>query len=212
MSDSTEQGPAAFWDAHYGQRAQVWSGSPNPVLVEEIANLAPGKALDVGCGEGADAIWLARRGWKVTAVDVSRIALERAAAAAKEAGVGGLIEWQVHDLAQSFPGGVYDLVNAHYLHAPIELPRDEILRRAASVVGRGGTLLVVGHASAPSWARQAHAHGDFRPPDEVVRVLGLVNNEWMLDTCEVRSRESASPDGELGTVADCVVKARRQNS
>jgi SAM-dependent methyltransferase len=201
---------AEFWDAHYGQRAQVWSGRPNALLIEEVAGLQPGRALDLGCGEGADAIWLARRGWHVTGVDVSRIALERAAAAAQVAGLEGLIEWRLHDLARTFPDGSYDLVNAQYLHAPIELPRNEILRRAASLVGPGGTLLVVGHASAPSWAQHASTHPDFQPPDQVARELGLDSSEWTLDTCEVRRRESITPSGELGTVSDCVVKARRR--
>ena len=208
--DNSPAGRAAeFWDAHYNQRPQVWSGQPNPVLVAEAVDLKPGEALDIGCGEGADAIWLARRGWHVTAVDVSRIALERAAAAAKDAGVDDVISWEIHDLAQSFPEGVYGLVTAQFLHAPIELPRDEILGRAASLVGPGGTLLVVGHASAPSWAKQAHAHVDFQPPDVVVRVLGLDKSDWTLDTCEIRSRESSSPSGQPGTVFDSVVKARR---
>lgn len=210
MSNSAGRGPAAFWDAHYRERPQVWSGNPNASLIDEAADLTPGQALDVGCGEGADAIWLARQGWQVTAVDVSRVALERAAAAAQAAGVEGLIEWQVHDLARSFPEGSFDLVNVQYLHAPIELPRHQILRRAASVVRRGGTLLVVGHASAPSWAQHAHAHADFQPPDEVARVLGLEDRDWTLDTCEVRSRKSTGPRGQLGTVSDCVVKARRR--
>ena len=70
--------PAAEWDAMYAERDAVWSGEPNPHLVAEVAALTPGTALDVGCGEGADAVWLARQGWAVTAVDVSQVALERA--------------------------------------------------------------------------------------------------------------------------------------
>lgn len=66
-----------FWDARYSEHDRVWSGEPNAVLVEEAAGLEPGTALDLGCGEGADAVWLARRGWRVTAVDVSGVALER---------------------------------------------------------------------------------------------------------------------------------------
>lgn len=201
---------ARFWDSHYGEREQVWSGRPNTVLIDEVADLPPGKALDVGCGEGADAIWLALRGWQVTAVDVSRIALERGAAAAKDSGVDALIGWQLHDLAQTFPTGVYNLVSVQYLHAPIELPRDEILRRAASVVGPGGTLLVVGHASAPSWAQHVHGHQAFPLPEEVFGALGLADSEWVLETCEVRERELVGPRGEPGTVSDTVVGAHRR--
>jgi len=208
MTNLPAASTAEFWDAHYSQRSQIWSGRPNGILVDEVADLTPGRALDIGCGEGADAIWLARQGWHVTAVDVSRTALERAATAAKEAGVEALLEWQWHDLAHTFPSGVYDLVNAQYLHAPIELPRDEILRRAASVVGPGGTLLVVGHASAPPWARHGHEHGEFPQPDEVALALGLPESDWDLVTCEVRRRKTVSPDGDPATVSDSVVKAR----
>ena len=204
-----EDRTASFWDSHYGKQ-QVWSGRPNPVLVEEIADEPPGKALDIGCGEGADAIWLARRGWHVTAVDVSRIALERGEAAALEAGVDGGIEWQLHDLARTFPEGVYDLVSAQYLHAPIELAWDEILHRAASAVAPGGILLVVGHLLPPTWAPPGHAHPEFPQPYQVAQVLGLAEDGWLGVTCEARRREIVSPHGEHGKVTDSVVKAFRR--
>jgi 2-polyprenyl-3-methyl-5-hydroxy-6-metoxy-1,4-benzoquinol methylase len=73
---------AQFWDDMYGSRARLFSGNPNGVLVTEVSDMVPGQALDIGCGEGGDALWLARRGWKVTALDISRTALERAAKAA----------------------------------------------------------------------------------------------------------------------------------
>lgn len=203
MTDASEH-----WDAHYGQRPQIWSGRPNGILVDEVRDLTPGSALDIGCGEGADAVWLAQQGWRVTAVDVSRVALERAAAAAKEAGVDGSIEWEYCDLAQSFPVGAWDLVSAQYLHAPIEFPRERVLRDAAAAVAPGGTLLIVGHASAPSWSR-AHQHEEFPQPDDVLRSLELPDGAWELLTSEVRSRETISPHGEPATISDSIVKARR---
>ncbi|MFP5297565.1 MAG: SAM-dependent methyltransferase [Actinomycetota bacterium] len=205
-----EDETARFWDGHYGQKEQVWSGRPNAVLVEEIADLRPGKALDLGCGEGADAIWLARRGWQVTAVDVSRVALDRAVAAAQEAGVEGQIEWQLHDLAKTFPEGAYDLVSAHYLHAPIELAWGEILRRAISVVAPGGIVLVVGHLSHPSWAHRGHEHPEFPQPHEVAEALGLSTDDWVDVVCEARRRDAVGPRGEPGTITDSVVRARRR--
>ena len=126
-----------FWDARYRESERIWSGEPNAALVREVADLEPGTALDLGCGEGADAIWLARRGWKVTAVDISGVALERAARYAVAEGVEG-IDWQRHDLGSSWPEGEYDLVSAHFLHSPGDMPRESILRRAAAAVAPAG--------------------------------------------------------------------------
>jgi 2-polyprenyl-3-methyl-5-hydroxy-6-metoxy-1,4-benzoquinol methylase len=113
--DSAQQ----FWDGFYQEREHVWSGRPNPLLVREVASLTPGTALDLGCGEGADAIWLAEQGWRVTAVDISETALDRAAARAMEAGIRDGIVWTRHDLSQSFPAGVFDLVSAQFFHSPV---------------------------------------------------------------------------------------------
>jgi 2-polyprenyl-3-methyl-5-hydroxy-6-metoxy-1,4-benzoquinol methylase len=117
------------WDERYRESDRIWSGNPNVVLVAEVLDLAPGRALDLGCGEGADAVWLARRGWQVTAVDISGVALSRAASHAAEAGVE--IDWQRHDLEQSFPAGEFDLISAQFLHFWEEFDREKILRRAA---------------------------------------------------------------------------------
>ncbi len=111
-----------FWEGFYREREQVWSGEPNPVLVRETDGLTPGRALDLGCGEGADALWLAGCGWQVTAVDVSRTALERAEASARASGLAGRVDWQQHDLGTSFPPGSFDLVSACFLHSPAEQP------------------------------------------------------------------------------------------
>jgi SAM-dependent methyltransferase len=94
------------WDARYAESPQIWSGRPNVVLAREAAALEPGRALDLGCGEGADAVWLAQRGWRVTAVDISGVALERAAVHAGSAGVADRIEWQRRDLAFPSPDEV----------------------------------------------------------------------------------------------------------
>jgi len=95
----------AFWEDMYRSRSAAWSGSPNPQLVTEAAGLTPGTALDVGCGEGGDAVWLAERGWQVTAVDISATALQRAATHAAQAGpdVSGRITWRQADLTSKAP-------------------------------------------------------------------------------------------------------------
>src|ERR1700741_4076142 len=125
MSSSHDHGPemfdAAFWDARYSSAHALWSGNPNRQLVTEAAGLAPGTALDAGAGEGADAIWLAERGWQVTAVDVSGVALGRAADHAAKAGdeVAARIRWQREDLREWIPPErAYDLVTSQYLHLP----------------------------------------------------------------------------------------------
>lgn len=200
---------AAFWETHYGRRPQVWSGQPNHALTEETADLRPGTALDVGCGEGADAIWLAQRGWRVTAVDVSRTALDRGARAAAAAGVAERIDWQRLDLAEGFAAGAYDLVTAQFLHSPIDLPRDRILRSAAAAVAPAGTLLVVGHAAPPPWAEPAHADHIFPSPAATAGAIGLHDGDWVLVACEVRERQTTDPGGAASTITDSVVKARR---
>src|SRR6476661_2126850 len=114
---------ASAWDERYRSKARLWSGKPNPQLVHEAGGLRPGKALELGCGEGADAIWLARQGWSVTAVDVSAVALERAhshelAELARESvnasngDIRSRITWQQADLTQWQPEGPYDLVTS----------------------------------------------------------------------------------------------------
>src|ERR687891_347975 len=148
---------AAEWDTRYRERdGAMWSGRPNGRLVAEVAAVTPGRALDLGCGEGADAIWLAKRGWRVTATDVSRVALDRAARQAAAEHVADRIDWQQHDLSISFPAGTFDLVTASYLPGTPEMPREQILRTAASAVAPGGILLILGHAGLPPW--EAHSH------------------------------------------------------
>src|SRR3954466_10678342 len=97
MTDDAQE----FWDQFYGEREQVWSGKPNVVLMEEIHGLEPSTALDLGCGEGADAIWLAGQGWRVPGADISQAALDRAAIHAAEAGVAERITWARHDFSRS---------------------------------------------------------------------------------------------------------------
>ncbi|PZG08443.1 FAD-dependent oxidoreductase [Nonomuraea aridisoli] len=200
-----------FWDGRYGESERIWSGEPNVALVREAADLTPGTALDLGCGEGGDAIWLARRGWRVTAVDISRVALERAAAQAAEAGVGDRVDWQRHDLGASFPEGSYDLVSACYLHSPVDMPREKILRAAASAVAPGGVLLVVGHAGWPSWEHD-HDHPDvhFPTPQEVLAALELGEGEWEVLRSEEFERAQVIPDGRRGTRDDNLLKLRRR--
>jgi SAM-dependent methyltransferase len=200
-----------FWDARYRENDRIWSGNPNVVLVREVAGLTPGAALDLGCGEGADAVWLARQGWKVTAVDISTVALERAAAHAADAGVADRIDFQRHDLGTSFPAGTFDLVSAQFLHSRGELPRERILRTAAGAVTPGGVLLIEGHADHGAWGDQAHGHGDVQLPTarEVLAGLDLPGDGWEVLLSEEHERSQTGPDGRPAVRTDTTVKLRR---
>jgi len=209
-TNGSDEGEAAeFWEAVYRDRPRVWSGRVNAVLAQEAAALVPGRALDLGCGEGGDALWLAQQGWQVTAVDVSTIALERAAAHAEAAGVGDAIGWECHDLADSFPDGTFDLISAQYLHSTVELPRERVLKRAATAVAPGGAVLIVGHAAFPPWSSHSDADVHFPTPEEVLASLELPDGQWSVVRCETVDREAEGPDGQRGTLTDSIVLARR---
>ncbi|MFD8982255.1 class I SAM-dependent methyltransferase [Streptomyces sp. NPDC059564] len=211
----TERGwGETYWDGRYRERARIWSGSANALLVREASDLAPGRALDLGCGEGGDAIWLARRGWRVTATDISGVALERAAAHAAGAGVGDRVEWERHDLADSFPAGEFDLVSSCFLHTYGEFPRERILRTAASAVAPGGVLLIVGHAGWAPWQDVESMDAPqrtvrFPTPDQVVAELELPEGAWEVLLAAEHERVQDMPDGTPGTRTDNAVKLRR---
>ncbi|WP_018760806.1 class I SAM-dependent methyltransferase [Arthrobacter sp. 135MFCol5.1] len=214
--------PGAVWDERYRSKARLWSGKPNPQLVHEAGGLRPGKALELGCGEGADAIWLARQGWSVTAVDVSAVALERAhshelAELARESvntssgDIRSRITWQQADLTTWLPEGSYDLVTSQFLHSR-ELDWRVPLRAAAAAVKPGGTLLVVGHHPdrLPPWGNDHHQHLDmFYTGDQLVRELALGGPGWQLEVLTSRARPVTGPDGQEATIADVVLRATR---
>jgi len=188
----------AEWNARYLESEQIWSGNPNAALVREVAGLTPGTALDLGCGEGADAIWLARQGWQVTGVDVSDVALDRARQHADAAGV--LVEFVLDDLATS--PGEFDLVTSFFLHVPEAALRERTLLVAAASVAPGGTLLVVGHSRA---AGHGHDSMLLETGHEVVEKLRLSADEWIIEVTADVERAATN----MHTV-DTVVRARRR--
>lgn len=204
----------AFWEDLYTTRAEgapIWSGRVNPELAREVDDLPPGRALDLGCGEGGDAIHLARRGWEVVAVDVSPTALARAAAAAADAGVADRVGFERHDLGATFPAGHFDLVTAAFFQSPLELDKAGVLRRALASLTPGGRLVVVEHGAAPDWSE--HQHVEFPTPQQVVDELYLDSLEAAYDVvvCESRTRAASSPDGHHhGHLLDTVVVVRRR--
>ncbi|MGE5696842.1 MAG: class I SAM-dependent methyltransferase [Candidatus Sericytochromatia bacterium] len=197
------------WEEHYGERERVWSGRVNLRLAEVAEALAPGRALDLGCGEGADAVWLADHGWQVTAVDISQTALDRAAVEAKGRGVADRIDFQRQDLTERFPDGMFDLVSAAFLHSTVPMDRAKLLRRAAGAVAPGGTLLIVDHAAAPPWASKIHHH-EFPSADEVLASLNLEPAQWDRVRVEVVERETVGPDGQHAVLTDNVMVLRRR--
>lgn len=196
---------AESWEQRYRSRARLFSGAPNGVLVAEVTDLTPGQALDVGCGEGADAHWLARRGWQVTAVDIAQTALARAAEAAGD--VAGRVAWARADLTVTPPpAGAFDLVSAHYVPLPRQ-PDHAALRGLLDAVAPGGTLLFVSHDLADL---AGHADLDVDPHDfyQPADVAGLLGPDWSVLVNEVRPRTAPAPAGTPHT-HDTVLRARR---
>ncbi|PZG09413.1 SAM-dependent methyltransferase [Micromonospora craterilacus] len=202
----------AAWEERYQSRPAVWSGRPNPQLVAEAAELTPGRALDVGSGEGADAVWLAERGWTVSAVDISATALARAADHAKAAGgqVAERVEWTHADLLRWSPAeGAYDLVSAQFMHLPPQ-PRRELFARLADAVAPGGRLLIVGHhpQDLRTTAHRMHYPEMMYTAEQVAADLDPGRFEVL--AAQTRPRAAVDPDGRDIVVHDAVLLARRR--
>jgi 2-polyprenyl-3-methyl-5-hydroxy-6-metoxy-1,4-benzoquinol methylase len=177
-----------------------------------VADLPPGTALDLGCGEGADAIWLAAQGWQVTGVDVSTVALERAAAFAAAAGaeIADRLTWQQADmLTWTPPAGQFDLVSAHFIHLP-PTERMALHRRLANAVRPGGHLLIVGHHPS-DLETSAHRMNlpDFLYTAEQVAAT-LDPDTWEIVEASAPRRQARDPDGQPLTISDAVLHAVRR--
>ena len=210
---TNHEDPAAFWEDRYtttrGDRGTVWSGRVNATVESQVAELSPGTALDLGCGEGGDALWLAAAGWTVTALDISATALAVGAATASQRGLAERVEWVQADLATWRPSAQFDLVTAAFLHSPVELPREQILRRAVTAVAPGGRLLVVGHGAFPPGSTHSDHEGPPLPtPDEMLAALDL-SPEWVVETKALVDREGVWRDGSTVTLVDAVVMLKR---
>jgi SAM-dependent methyltransferase len=214
-----------YWD-------QIWQGAggasmgtaaPNPYLARELGDLPPGSALDAGCGAGAEAIWLAGRGWQVTAVDIASEALARAAARAAESGVAERVRGVQADLSTWEPDAAYDLVTTHYAHPAI--PQLEFYDRIASWVAPGGSLLIVGHLHHDGAGGHGHGHGDGGhghghggdgPPAAASATADAITTRldpavWEVVTADEVDRTISAQGGREVVLHDVVVRASRRH-
>jgi SAM-dependent methyltransferase len=209
MTDAHPSGPhcaggAADWDERYAGSELVWSAEPNRFVVAETEALAPGRAIDLACGEGRNAVWLAARGWRVTGVDFSAVGLEKAERLAESRGAG--VEWVLADLREYEPAPLaYDLVLVLYLQLPAH-ELQSVLRRAAGAVAPAGTFLVVGHDLlnlTEGYGGPRHAEVLFTPADVVSALDAL-----QVERAE-RVRRPLIVDGGRVEAIDALVRARR---
>jgi SAM-dependent methyltransferase len=192
------------WDRRYGGTALIWTAQPNRFVVEELGELPPGRALDLGAGEGRNAVWLAERGWRVTAVDFSPVALEKGRRLAQTRGV--TVDWVLADLRGYQPEpAAYDLVLVAYLHL-LPAERAVVLGGAVAALARHGTFLLVGH----DLANLTEGVGGPQDPAVLYTSEAIVAE---LDGLTVRRaervRRPVDAVAEMGEAVDTLVLANR---
>jgi SAM-dependent methyltransferase len=198
------------WNQRYAEADLVWSAEANRFVVQEVSDLPPGRALDLGAGEGRNAIWLAKRGWRVTAVDFSDIGLQKARRLAEARGVE--IDWTEADLRSYSPAtGAFDLVVLLYIHLPAE-ERRALVGRAADAVAAGGTLLVVGHdrSNLEEGYGGPQDSAILFSPDDITDDLAGIKNLRIVRADRVM-RPVMTDDGERHAI-DALVRAERRSS
>jgi thioredoxin reductase/SAM-dependent methyltransferase len=197
-----------FWDDRYRSAPALWSGKPNATLVAEAGDWSPGTAIDVGAGEGADAIWLAEQGWTVTGQEVSSVAIERASTHAADAGepIASRITWAHGDIA-TLDLATYDLVTSHYVHVASG-EREPFVRRLAELVAPGGRLMIVAHHPSDLATNIRRP----RRPDlfaTAAQLAALLDDRFSIVTAEARPRGINDADGNPVTIRDTVLVAER---
>lgn len=198
--------PRAMWDRRYSASELIWSATPNATLAGEVADLPPGRALDLGCGEGRNAIWLAEKGWQVTAVDFSAVGIEKARQLAATRGVE--VKWDVANLTEYHlePAAAYDLVFLTFIH----LARKDfvgLLRKAEDALAPDGRLIVIGHDSSnltegvggPQDPNVLYSHQD----------VAQAVPDMSIEKAEVVRRPVETEQGER-TAIDVLVRLRRR--
>ncbi len=215
-----------YWEQHWRRgsangRGSMGGNPPNPYLAPETSDLVPGTALDAGCGSGAEAIWLASRGWQVTAVDISSEAIARAIERATASGASERLQWVEADLSAWDPGTRFDLVTTHYAHPA--MPQLEFCDRIAGWVAPGRTLLIVGHLHTDSASggghghSKGHGHGSgHHPPAEASATAAAITarldqTAWQVVTAEECHRTLIGHGGAEAHLHDVVVRATRRH-
>ncbi|WP_341952089.1 class I SAM-dependent methyltransferase [Salinibacterium sp. TMP30] len=211
MGNDENRADREFWEDRYAAKSLSWSGNPNPVLVTEATGLTPGRALDIGCGEGADALWLAQQGWQVTGVDIATNALDKARAHAEcvDPAAAARIDWQQHDVTMWAPEPrSFDLVSVQFMHLSKPIIAT-LFRSLAAAVAPRGTLLIVGHDASDTDEgshNRAHLAELMYSADDV---LDVIKDEMLrIEIAEPRSRHVTSAEG-VEIVHDVVVKVSR---
>ena len=202
---------AAAWNARYDTSELIWKGEPNQFLPPEVVGLEVGRALDLACGEGRNAVWLATQGWDVTGVDFSSVGVAKAEALAAEKGVRAT--WVTADVTSWNPSGTYDLVILFYLQLPAD-ERAQALRTAVRAMAPGGTFVLVGH----DLLNLSEGTGGPQDPVVLLTAEGVLDDlaraelasdvELVIERAERVDRVVATDDGER-TALDTLVRARR---
>ena len=200
--------PTEYWEKRYSETERIWSGKVNASLAAVVGELTPGTAIDLGCGEGGDVLWLAEQGWQAHGLDISETAVGRARAEASARGFD-TATFTATDLStwQPEPESV-DLVTASFFQSNVALDRTAILRTAASAVRSGGRLVVISHAAGPPGS--SHRGPNMITARDDATQLDLPSDQWTIEVADERSRPSVGHDGQPSELADAVLVARRR--
>lgn len=204
MQPTTGQSAQDFWDDLYRGANYQTRGLPSAMLERFATDRTQGRALDLGCAKGDDAVWLAQQGWDVVAVDIAQAALDIATANAAERGVSDRISFARHDLASSFPNGRFDLISAMFLQTPFDFPKRQVFARAYDQLASGGILLIVTHGSSAPWSWNKEENRYPTPEEDLVE-LGFVPSDNEVAFVDAVRRAAHGPNGQTAQVLDNVV-------
>lgn len=205
---NVQDSPQDFWEANYAATKTSSGGTPSAVLRNFASTRSPRLALDLGCGRGDDAVWLALQGWRVVGVDISSTAIDAARASSHAAGVADRTYFLPCDLSDEFPDRIYDLVSVVYLQSPAKSDRLNVLRRASESVARGGLFLVASHRS---WLPRSRVDETVVLPsaEEEFAELKLSPDDWRRLFVGELSCQAEESKGQIAMVNDNIIAIER---